>query len=161
MEEFEVQSANVSLGRGQELDKYDVMGEFTLSEYSDGIAPLAEDITIKVGTSSLVIPANSFQEKKGKQGAEFQGSVDGTLVHVSIEAVGPLTFRYHVEAHKVDLSDSPIPLNFSLKIGTDVGVTTIPLHGYLRTGKKHDYIGLNTGTSDRRSKRNNYSRYHR
>ncbi len=137
IEEFEVQSANVSLGRGQELDQYDVTGEFTLSEFSDGIDPLAEDVTIKVGTSSLVIPANSFQEKGGKQGAEFQGSVDGALVQASIEVVGPLTFRYHVEAHKVDLSDSPIPLTFSLKIGIDVGITTIPLHGYLRTGKKN------------------------
>jgi len=162
IEEFEVQSANVSFGRGQELDKYDVMGEFTLSEFSDGIIdPVAEEVTIKVGTSSLVIPANSFQEKRGKQGAEFQGSVDGALVHVSIEVIRPLTFRYHVEAHKVDLTDSPIPLKFSLKMGTDVGVTTIPLHGYLRTGKKHDFSANKTRLNDRLSKRKYNRRFHR
>jgi hypothetical protein len=136
IEEFEVQSANVSLGRGQELDKYDIMGAFTLSDFSDGaIDPIGEGVTIKVGTSSLTIPPNSFEAKQGKSGVEFQGSIDGALVHVSIEAVGALSFRYHVEAHKVDLSDSTIPLKFSLKMGTNVGVTTIPLHGYLRTGK--------------------------
>jgi hypothetical protein len=162
IEEFEVHSANVSFGKGQELDKYDIQGEFTLSEFSDGIIdPVAEEVTIKVGTSSLVIPANSFQEKGGKQGAEYQGSVDGALVHVSIEVVGPLTFRYHVEAHKVDLSDSPIPLKFSLKMGTDVGDTTIPLHGYLRTGKKHNYSGHKTRLKDHLSKHNYFRSYHR
>jgi hypothetical protein len=162
IEEFDVQSANVSFGKGQELDKYDIMGEFTLSEFSDGIiAPVAEEVTIKVGTSSLVIPANSFQEKRGKKGAEFQSSVDGALVQVSIEAVGSFTFRYYVEAHKVDLSDSHIPLKFSLKIGTDVGITTIPLHGYLRTGKKHKYSELKTRLKDHLSKRNYFRRYRR
>ena len=162
IEEFEVHNANVSLGRGQELDKYDIGGEFTLSEFSDGIVdPVAEEVTIKVGTYSLVIPANSFEAKRGKEGAEFQGSVNGSLVHASIESVGPQTYRYQVEAHKVDLTDSPIPLKFSLKIGTDVGVTTIPLHGYLRTGKKHDNTGLKTGLSDLQSKRNYSRRYRR
>jgi hypothetical protein len=162
IEEFEVQSANVSLGRGQELDKYDIMGAFTLSDFSDGaIDPIGEGVTIKVGTSSLTIPPNSFEAKQGKSGVEFQGSIDGALVHVSIEAVGALSFRYHVEAHKVDLSDSTIPLKFSLKMGTDVGVTTIPLHGYLRTGKKHNYLGLNTDLNNRSGSLRNYSRTYR
>jgi hypothetical protein len=159
IEEFEVHSANVSFGRGQELDKYDIIGEFTLSEFSDGIVgTVAEEVTIKVGTHSLVIPANSFEAKRGNGGAEFQGSVDGALVRASIEAVGPLTYRYQVEAHKVDLTDSPIPLKFSLKIGTDLGVTTIPLHGYLKTGKKHNYSKLKKRHKDHLSKRNYYRR---
>ena len=104
------------------------------------IDPVTEDVTITVGTSSLVIPANSFQAKKRRQGVEFQGWVDGALVRARIVEVRPYTFRYSVEAQKVDLTDSPIPLTFSLRIGTDVGVTTIPLHGYLRSGGKHDLL---------------------
>jgi hypothetical protein len=162
IEEFVVQSANVSFGSGQDLDRYDITGEFTLSEFSDGIVdPVAEEVTIQVGTYSLVIPANSFEAKRGKEGAEFQGSVNGALVHASIEIVGPLTYRYQVEARKVDLTDSPIPLKFSLKIGTDVGVTSIPLHGYLRTGKKHNYTEPTTSLNDRQSKRNYFSRWRR
>ena len=66
IEVFEVHSANVSFGGGQELDKYEVTGEFVLSEFSDGIVdPVAEEVTFKVGTHSLVIPANSFEAKRG------------------------------------------------------------------------------------------------
>ena len=162
IEVFEVHSANVSFGSGQALDRYDVTGEFTLSEFSDGIVnPIAEEVTIKVGTHSLVIPANSFEAKSGKEGAEFQGSVDGALVRVSIEAVEPLTYRYLVEAHKVDLTDSPIPLKFSLKVGRDVGVTTIPLHGYLRMGKKNNSSEPKTSLKDHLSSRNYFRRYRR
>ena len=162
IEVFEVHSANVSFGSGQELDRYDVTGEFTLSKFSDGIVnPIAEEVTIKVGTHSLVIPANSFEAKSGKEGAEFQGSVDGALVRVSIEAVEPLTYRYLVEAHKVDLTDSPIPLKFSLKVGRDVGVTTIPLHGYLRMGKKNNSSEPKTSLKDHLSSRNYFRRYRR
>lgn len=158
IEKFEVQSANVSFGRGQELDKYDIAGQFTLSEFSDGIIdPVAEDVLITVGTSRLVIPAGSFQAKKRRHGVEFQGWVDGVLVHASIEAVGHLTFRYSVEARKVDLSDSSIPLKFSLRMGTDVGLTTIPLHGYLRSGGKHDL--LEERRDGRRAIRKNNHRY--
>ena len=81
----------------------------------------------------------------------------GALVHASIEMAGP-PFRYHIKAHKVDLTDSRNPIHFSLKIGTDVGVTTIPLHGYLRSGGKHDLLAERR--YDRRAIRKLNRRYH-
>ena len=153
---FDVQKAVISFGRGSELDNYELAGEFTLPELSEGIIdPGAEDVHITVGGSNLVIPAGSFKVKRGRYGADFEGWVDGALVHASLEPAGARTFRYSIVAHKVDLTDSLIPLNFGLRVGTDLGLTTIPLYGDLRSGSNHNYSRLNTRYHDLRK------RYHR
>ena len=160
LENFEVQKAVISFGRGSELDNYELSGEFTLPELGDSIIdPVGDDVYIKVGSSNLVIPAGSFKVKRGRFGADFQGIVDGALVHASLEPTGAGTYLYSIVAQKVDLTDSLIPLNFCLRVGTDFGVTTIPLYGDLRSGSNQNYSRL-----DPRHKefRNSYNRsFHR
>ena len=159
-ENFEVQKAVISFGRGSELDNYELAGEFTLPEFSDGIIdPVAEDVYITVGGSNLVIPAGTFKPKRGRYGADFEGWVEGALVHASMEAVGSRTFIYNIVVQKVDLTDSLIPLNFSLRVGTNLGLTTIPLYGDLRSGSNQNYSRLDNRHSDFR---NSYNRsFHR
>lgn len=144
-EKFDVQKAVISFGRGSELDNYELVGEFILPELSDSmIDPAAEDVHITVGSSNLVIPAGSFKVKRGRYGADFEGWVDGALVHASFEPAGTRTFLYSIVVQKVDLTDSLIPLNFSLRVGTDLGLTTVPLYGDLRSGSNHNYSRLDT-----------------
>ncbi len=159
---FEVHKAIVSFGRGSELDNYDIEGEFTLPEFGDGaLDPVAEDVFVSVGSSNLVIPAGFLKVKSRKQGAYFRGWVEGVLVQMSLVATGPHAYRYSIEVHRVDLTDSPIPLNFSLRVGANLGVTTIPMYGELRTGREHNYSGHKTRLKDHHSKRDYFRRYRR
>lgn len=128
-QEFKVNRAHVSFGRGSKLDKYDVKGRFMLSEFSNGIDPPSENVVVSVGTSSLTIPAGSFKTKGSR--AEFKGGVDGVFVQVRIQAIGGRAFSYRLRARGVDLSNSTIPMDISLKIGADSGMTAVPLSGEL------------------------------
>ena len=148
---FEVEKAVISFGRGSDLDNYELAGEFTLPEFSESIIdPINEEVYITVGTSNLAIPVGSFKPKRGRYGADFQGTVDGALVHASLEATGTRTFLYSIVVQKVDLTDSLIPLNFSLRVGVNLGVTTIPLYGDLRSGSNQNYSRLDTRNRDLR-----------
>ena len=140
--EFKVARAEVDFRDEPRPDKYDVRGEFILSELSNGIDPVAEPVVVMVGTSTLTIPAGSFKLKKHGRRAEFEGQVDGVSVDARIEATGPRSFNYRIRARGVDLTDSAIPIDFGLRISDDLGRTTIPLHGELKFREKgHDDHG--------------------
>lgn len=139
-EELKVARADVSFRDEPRPDKYSVRGEFLLAELSNGIDPVAEPVVVMVGTSTLTIPAGSFELKKHGRRFEFEGQVDGVAVDARIETAGPRSFRYTVRAKGVDLTDSAIPIDFGLRIGVDdFGRTMIPLRGELKFRDAHQH----------------------
>jgi hypothetical protein len=133
-QEFKVNRAHVTFREGPRGDKYDVEGEFVLSEFSDGIDPVAEEVVVAVGTSILTIPAGSFRERRGR--AEFHGQVGDVFLQARIQASYGRAFRYRLEARGVDLTNSAIPTGIFLRIGADLGMTTFPLYGELQLHRK-------------------------
>ena len=136
--DFRVDRARMSVRTESKLDQYDVRGRFILSEFSDGIDLAAEDVVVTVGASTLTIPAGSFKPEKDGRRAKFKGDVGGVSVKATIDGVGPRAFSYRVRAGGVDLTNTAIPVDFSLRIGADFGFTTIPVHGELRYGGERD-----------------------
>lgn len=63
--ELKIIEAEIKFGEKPGTDKFEIKGRFSLKEDSDGIDPENEEITIKVGTSTITIPASSFVEKEG------------------------------------------------------------------------------------------------
>ncbi|MFQ5933997.1 MAG: DUF3344 domain-containing protein, partial [Dehalococcoidia bacterium] len=59
-----------------EDDEFEVEGTFTLGAASGGIDPLTEDVTLKVGTFTAMIPAGFF-EPDDDASFEFEGTIGG------------------------------------------------------------------------------------
>ncbi len=133
-QEFKVTRAHVTFREEPKGDKYDVEGEFVLSEFSDGIDPVTEDVVVTVGTSTLTIPAGSFGGRHGRD--EFSGQVGDVFLKARIQATYGRAFTYRLQARGVDLTNSAIPMDIFLKIGADSGMTTFPLYGELQFHRK-------------------------
>lgn len=104
-------------------DEFEAKGTFTLGEDSDGIDPVAEEVTITVGTYTVTIPADSFRWKKGKY--TFNEDVDGVELVVKIKPLGGGTFKFKIVAEDADLSGTANPVEVTLTIGDDAGTVSV------------------------------------
>ncbi len=116
---FSVKLDNVQLSTGS----YQLTSTFTLGAGSDGIAPLTEPVTIRVGTSSITIPAGSFQQNS--QGFVFLGLIGVAAVQVHISPQGSNTFTFKAQVTGASLSGTVNPVTVGLMIGDDTGTTTV------------------------------------
>ncbi len=107
----------------REDDEFEVEGTFTLGEGSDGIDPLAEDVTVKIGAYEITIPAGSFSLDDDEE-FEFEGFIDGVGVEMEIELEDDGTFEFEFEVEGADLPELEEPLEVTLVIGNDKGTAT-------------------------------------
>lgn len=119
---------------------------FTLGSSGDGIAPLADDVTLELtggtGSFSTTIPASSFKfvpakpaNKKGKGGKPEQLKFEGVIGGVSLEAkitpvgattfAGATSFEFKAEGEGADLGGLANPVTVTLTIGNDSGSATV------------------------------------
>ena len=104
-------------------DKLEIIGGFTLGSESDGIDPLAEDVTIKVTDLVLAIPAGSLNlDKKGS--LKFEGVIDGAVLEVKIEALWDRTFGLSIEI-ETEFGEVVNPVEARLTIGDDAGTVSV------------------------------------
>ncbi len=107
----------------REDDEFEVEGTFTLGAASEGIDPLTEDVTVKIGAYEITIPMGSFSlEDDGE--FEFEGTIDGVQVEMEIELEDDGTFEFEIEVEGPDLPELAEPLEVTLSIGDDKGTTT-------------------------------------
>jgi hypothetical protein len=71
---------------------FDLNGSFTLGTGSNGIQPLNEPMTLQIGTSSITIPAGSFQ-KNAKGRFVFQGVINSVNLQAQIVPLGSKASR--------------------------------------------------------------------
>jgi hypothetical protein len=104
-------------------DKFQLSTKFDLGPNSNGINPMVEAVTIRVGKFSRTIPAGSFTRTKNGVFA-FQGAVGGTSLTVSIRATRA---GYELQAlgNGADLGQSTLPLAVGLAIGDDAGTNLL------------------------------------
>ena len=105
-------------------DAFEVRATFTLGAGSNGIAPLTEDVKLRVGTFSTVIPAGSLTQEGGGQ-FKFEGVIAGVTLEVEIEDWGGGSFEFKAEGEGANLTGTMNPVTVALTIGDDVGTTTI------------------------------------
>ena len=124
--EFVIEEADLELDDDDDgpADEFDVEGHFELGAGSNGIDPLTEDVTVVFGTFAHTIAAGLFVRDDDDEGFEFDGTLpDGSRLKVDIDDDG----EFEVEGEDLDLSgnDPDGSVFFSLKIGNDIGETTI------------------------------------
>ncbi|GMR14356.1 MAG: hypothetical protein BMS9Abin29_2607 [Gemmatimonadota bacterium] len=143
-DDFDVEKAKVKLHKpkkheeenddedGKDRDQFEVEGEFTLGDASDGFDLLTEDLTITFGDLEFVIDAGSLVRERDHDdhdddaddddddegGWRFRGEKPG-ITGIEIEDDG----RFKVKAEGLDLSDIDLedPVTFTLMLGDDAG----------------------------------------
>jgi hypothetical protein len=122
------EQAVVEFRESAELDRGFATGEFRLTELSDGVDPLTEDVVVTIGSGSVTIPAGWFAELGGV--ATFEGTIDDSSVKVEIAGVGD-AFEFDVELDGINLAESVNPVAVGVAIGDDFGSTSLLMQGRL------------------------------
>jgi uncharacterized repeat protein (TIGR03803 family) len=124
----------VEFGRKPNADAFELISGFTLGQGSNGINPIAEPVTIQVGTFTTTIPPGSF--KATGVGFHFEGAVNGVALEVGITPARPSfgestssprpeQYMFTAEAHKANLSGTANPVTVAITIGDDTGTRSV------------------------------------
>jgi 6-phosphogluconolactonase (cycloisomerase 2 family) len=102
---------------------FDLNESFTLGKNSNGINPVTENVTLKIGSFSVTIPAGSFTKNPNGRFA-FQGAINGVSLQVQIVPLGNNSFTFKAEGAGANLTGLTNPVTVVLTIGNDSGSTT-------------------------------------
>ena len=103
----------------------DLNDSFTLGTNSNGIDPVAEKITLKIGTLSVTLPAGKFTQMPDGTFA-FNGTINGVSYNITIVPLGNNQFKLTANGTGVDLSSLGKRPTTVLTIGIDSG--TVEAH---------------------------------
>src|SRR5260221_8327752 len=104
--------------------RFELKESFTLGANTNGINPLAENVTLQIGTFSVTIPAGSFEEKPNGR-FDFKGVINDVKLKAKIVPLGNNIFTFNAEGKGVDLTGLTSPVTVVLTIGTDSGSTAV------------------------------------
>lgn len=118
------------------MGQFDFAGRFAPGDISDGIDPLAEDVTVSFDDVAVTIPAGSFVSH-GRGIYRFQGVIDGVRLLGDLMApadqgaaggAGTVSFRHRLWTFKfvgkyADLTDVTNPVDAGLQVGNDACFT--------------------------------------
>jgi 6-phosphogluconolactonase len=104
---------------------FDLNESFTLGANSNGIDPVTEKITLKIGTLSVTIPAGKFTQMPDGTFA-FNGTIKGVSYNITIVPLGNNQFQLTAAGTGVDLSKLGKRVTTVLTIGIDTG--TVKAH---------------------------------
>jgi hypothetical protein len=103
--------------------KFQVDGDFTLGPGNNGISLMNDNVNLKIGRSSMVIPAGSFkQDEKGKM--RYEAVIDGLAWTVVIRDLGEGNFRLKAKGEGAKQFGQLKPEDVILTIGDDSGSAT-------------------------------------
>ena len=105
-------------------DSFDLKEYFSLGANSKGITPLKENVSLQIGTFSIMIPAGSFHKTLAGTFA-FDGIVNGVSLKVRIVSLGHPNFRFSAVGTGVDLTGLTNPVTVVLTIGINTGTTPV------------------------------------
>jgi hypothetical protein len=88
---------------------FDLNECFTLARKSNGINPVTQKVTLKIGTFSVTIPPGSFRLNPYGRFA-FQGTINGLSLQVQVAPLGNDIFTFKAEGTGVDLTGLTNPV---------------------------------------------------
>jgi YVTN family beta-propeller protein len=116
---------DVNLGRNPNQAAFDLGSSFILnSTASNGIHPDTEPVKLQVGPFIATIPSGSFR-RRGDRSYTFEGVIDGVRLEAKIELRGGFRYAFHAEVKGANLSGTTNPVQVSLGIGNDAGLTSV------------------------------------
>jgi YVTN family beta-propeller protein len=115
----------IHLGRKPDRDAFELESSFKLNaSASDEIHPDTEPVKLQVGPFLASFPIGSFKPH-GDRSYTFAGVIDGARLHARIERTGTQRYRFLAEAREANLSGITNPVQVSLSIGNDTGLTSV------------------------------------
>ena len=90
---------------------------------SNGISPVAEEVTLQIGTLWEIVPPGSFVAKNNGTFA-FEGVINGVKLEVQIKPLGNYRFTLKADGG-VNLTALTNHVNVALIIGNDTGLTAV------------------------------------
>jgi YVTN family beta-propeller protein len=119
---------DIDLGRKPNRDAFHLGSSLILSgTANDEIHPDSEPVKLEVGPFIATIPIGSFR-RHGDMSYRFEGVIDDVRLEARIEQTGSLRYRFSAEAKGANLSGITNPVQVSLGIGDDAGVTSVKAH---------------------------------
>jgi YVTN family beta-propeller protein len=116
---------DIHFGRKPDRDAFELESSFTLNgSASDGIHPDAEPVKLQVGPFLATFPLGSFKPH-GDRSYTFVGVIDGVRLHARIERTGVRRYRFLAEAKDANLTGITNPVQVSLSVGNDTGLTSV------------------------------------
>ena len=109
---------------GANNDRFAVEALFRLGAGNNGIHPLAEAVTIGVGTGNWSIPAGLFKPDESG-GYFFLGYIGTTRVGVLIQPLPDGSFWFGAAGWHANLTGTANPVPVTLTIGDDAGSTSV------------------------------------
>lgn len=114
----------IDLGRKPNLDAFDLESTF-ISPPSHEIHPETDPVKLQVGPFIATIPAGSFQRQEDGIYI-FEGVIDGAHLWTKIELTGGSRYAFfHAKATGANLGGATNPVQVSLGIGEDAGLTLV------------------------------------
>jgi hypothetical protein len=108
-----------------ESSELELRASFTLGPQSKGLNPLNEDVSLKVGSYSATIPANSFKSTMIGW-FKYEGVINGTELEVRIIPLGSNRYMLRAEAAGKGLEQPvPGPVSVEISIGNDTGSASV------------------------------------
>jgi YVTN family beta-propeller protein len=119
---------DINLGRKPTRDSFDLESRLILSgAANDEIHLEKEAVKLQVGPFMVTIPAGSFRRHQDKS-YTFEGVIDGVVIAAKLELTGSLRYTFRAEAIGANLNGITNPVQVSLGIGNDAGMTSVKAH---------------------------------
>jgi uncharacterized repeat protein (TIGR03803 family) len=99
-------------------------GAFTTGPGAAPIDLATQDLTLKVGTYTVTIPAGSFRAHP-KGSFTYAGAIDGARLEIRIAAAGADAYKIRVEASRVHLTTLTNPVPVTLTFGNNTGTAEV------------------------------------
>ncbi len=95
--------------------------KFTLGDTTNGIDPLKDAVTFKIGNAEIAIPPSSFRKNPYLPLYAFAGHIDSVWVEAAILSLGNHNFAFQALAYGATVGDASNPVTVMLTIGDDSG----------------------------------------
>lgn len=119
---------DIDLERKPSQDAFDLGSSFILSRTaSNAFRPDTEPVKLQVGPFIATIPAGSFK-RRGERSYTFEGVINSVHLEARIELRGGFRYAFHVEAKGANLNGTTNPVQVSLGIGDNAGLTSVKAH---------------------------------
>jgi len=119
---------DINLGRKPNQDAFHLGSSLILSgTASNEIHPDTEPVKLQVGPFIATIPIGSFRRHEDRS-YTFEGVIDGVRLEARIELTGSLRYTFRAEAKGANLSGITNPVQVSLGIGDNAGLTSLKAH---------------------------------
>jgi YVTN family beta-propeller protein len=119
---------DINLGPKPIPDTFDLRSSLILSGTANNEISLGnEPVKLQVGPFIATIPAGSFRRHEDRS-YTFEGVIDGARLEAKIELTGSLRYTFRAQAKGANLSGITNPVQVSLGIGNNAGLTTVKAH---------------------------------